>query len=220
MGRMSTAQEPSTEFDDVRVTRAAYDEMAEIYAEHAANIMARKPFDRAMLDVFAEATPAGPVVEIGCGPGRIAAYLADRGLDISGIDLSPRMIELARAAYPALRFEVGSMEELTFADASLTGLVAWYSVIHLPPQRVPAVLTEFHRVLQVGGQLLIAGFADEIPDAAEPFDHRVATAYRWSPERLADEVAKAGFTVGARLVRVADPDERFLHMYLMASKDR
>lgn len=209
-----------TELADTRATRSAYDDVAELYTEITANILADKPFERAHLTIFAETVGAGPVADLGCGPGRLTGYLADLGLDVFGIDLSPRMIELARQAHPALRFDEGSMERLDLADASLAGIVAWYSIIHLPPERVPGVLAEFHRVLRPHGHALLAFFAAEADEVVEAFDHKVIGAYRWAPERLAELLTAAGFSVRYRMVRTPDPDERFLQGALLVTKER
>ena len=77
---------------------------------------------------------------------------------MSGVDLSPVMIGLARAAYPGLRFDVGSMDALDAVDGELAGIVSWYSVIHAAPPEMPAYFAEFSRVLAPGGYLLIAFF--------------------------------------------------------------
>ncbi|MEV0337393.1 class I SAM-dependent methyltransferase [Nocardia sp. NPDC050713] len=206
---------------DVDATRTAYDDMAELYTEFARGNLATKPFDRAVLAAFAErllANGSGPVADIGCGPGRIAAHLESLGIPTFGMDLSPRMIELARNEFPGLRFEVGSMEELTIEDGALAGLVAWYSLIHLPPERVPHVLNEFYRVLRPKGHALLAFQAADAADTVLAFDHKVTRAYRWSPDRLAQLARDAGFTVIARMVCAPDPDERFDQAYLMVAK--
>lgn len=205
---------------DVAHTRAAYDDNAIRYAEFAKDHLATQPFDRAMLGIFAELVHDGRVADIGCGEGRLTAHLSELGLDIFGIDLSPRLLELARAQYPTLDFEEGSLEHLDIGDATLAGILVWYSFIHLPPERMPAVLAEFHRVLEVGGHALLAFFqAPDVQDA-EPFDHKVITAYRWSPDRLATLAEQAGFTPTARLVREPDPGERGRQAYLLLVKDR
>ncbi|AFU06259.1 putative methyltransferase [Nocardia brasiliensis ATCC 700358] len=204
---------------DVAVTRASYDEMAELYTEFAKNHLAGKPFDRAILGVFAELV-RGPVADIGCGPGRLTTHLAGLGVDVRGIDLSPEMIRIARRQYPQLSFEVGSMERLALADNSLGGILAWYSLIHLPPERVPGVLNEFYRVLEPEGHALLAFQAFDGTEAVTAFDHKVARAYRWSPERMAELLREAGFEVRARLIRQPDPDERFPEGCLLAVKLR
>ncbi|WP_431971363.1 class I SAM-dependent DNA methyltransferase [Nocardia sp. bgisy134] len=206
---------------DVDATRTAYDDMAQLYTDFVRGHLATQPFDRAVLGAFAEllrADESGPVADLGCGPGRIAAHLVSLDVPTFGMDLSPRMIELARAEYPGLRFEVGSMEELTIEDGALAGLVAWYSIIHLPPERVPHVLREFHRVLRTGGHALLAFQAADAADTVLGFDHKVTRAYRWSPDRLAELSREAGFTVIARMVCARRPDERFDSGYLMLAK--
>ncbi|MCP2320431.1 Ubiquinone/menaquinone biosynthesis C-methylase UbiE [Nocardia amikacinitolerans] len=206
---------------DVDATRTAYDDIAELYTGLFRGHLAAQPFDRAVLGAFAErlrANGSGPVADIGCGPGRITGHLESLGVPVFGMDLSPRMIELARNEFPGLRFEVGSMEELTIEDSALAGLVAWYSIIHLPPERVPHVLNEFYRVLRPGGHALLAFQAADAADTVLAFDHKVTRAYRWSPDRLAGLVREAGFTEIARMVRAPDPDERFDQAYLMVAK--
>ncbi|MFE3441594.1 class I SAM-dependent methyltransferase [Nocardia sp. NPDC059180] len=210
-----------TESADVDLTRTAYDGMAELYADFAAGNLARNPFDRAMLGIFAELVRdngSGPVADIGCGPGRLTTHLAELGLDAFGIDLSPEMIMLANRLYPGPRYAVGTMERLEIADASLAGLLAWYSIIHLPPQRVPDVLAEFHRVLADGGYALLGFQATDPPELVTAFDHKVAEAYRWSPERLLELLEAAGFAPVTRMVREPEPDERFGQAYLLVTK--
>lgn len=207
---------------DVPITRNAYDEVAELYAGMFADALATQPFDRAMLGAFADlvrAAGSGPVIDVGCGPGRITTHLDTLGLDVSGIDLSPEMIRLARADRPDLRYEVGTMERLPLGDAAVGGLVSWYSIIHLPPERVPGVLTEFARVLRPGGQLLMAfqAAADESVEV-QAHDHRVTTSYRWSLRGMAELLRPRGFTVVARMHREPDPDERTRHWYLIATR--
>ncbi|WP_431198133.1 class I SAM-dependent methyltransferase [Leifsonia xyli] len=148
-----------TDPDDVTETRTAYDIVAEDYAELLRDDLARSEYDRAMLGVFAErvaGSGGGLVGDLGCGPGRIAGYLARLGLDIVGIDLSPRMVEVARRDHPELRFEVGSMAALPFPDGALAGALAWYSIIHTPEERQDALFAEFARVTRPGGALLLA----------------------------------------------------------------
>ncbi|GAA0917349.1 class I SAM-dependent methyltransferase [Nonomuraea longicatena] len=184
-------------------TATAYDAVAALYADLFRNALDDQPLDRAPLDVFAElvrTTGGGPVAELGCGPGYVAAYLRKQGLDVFGLDLSPVMIDLAREAYPELRFEVGSMDALDLADGTLRGIVSWYSLIHTPPQDLPAYLGEFRRVLAPGGHLLI-GFCESEGEPVTPFDHKVTTAYRWPIDELAALAHAADFTEIGRMLR-------------------
>ena len=138
-------------------TREGYDAVADAYADRFANELDHKPFDREILDGFAELVEdTGVVVDLGCGPGQVAAYLAVRGVAARGVDLSPGMIARAQQRHPHLSFQVGDMRDLAFDDESLAGIAAFYSILHIPRDDVPAVLGELHRVLRRGGLLLVA----------------------------------------------------------------
>jgi SAM-dependent methyltransferase len=212
-----------TEASYLSTTRTAYDAVAVRYAELFGDYLADLPLDRALIAAFAElvrASDAGPVADLGCGPGYVTAHLGGLGLNAFGVDLSPTMIELAREAYPDLTFEVGSMTALDIGDEALGGVLAWYSTIHTPPEELPAVLTEFHRVLAPGGHLLLAFFQadDDAEVLAQPFDHKVTTGYRWSLDGAAELLRKAGFTESARLSREPNEDERFPRGHLLVRK--
>jgi SAM-dependent methyltransferase len=216
-----------TEPDFLRNTRASYDAVATAYAERLRDELAAKPLDRAMLAGFAEvvrAAGAGPVADVGCGAGRVTAYLDGLGLPVFGIDLSPGMIEVARRTYPGLRFEVGSMLALDLPDASLGGLLAWYSVIHVPDERVPEAFAEFCRVLVPGG-LVLLGFqaGDDSLHRSEALGHPVALDFRRRrPEWVAERLDQAGLVVRGRLLREPDDDgdfpEREQQAFLLARK--
>ncbi|WP_405134202.1 class I SAM-dependent methyltransferase [Nocardia sp. NBC_01388] len=211
-----------TEIDDVLVTRAGYDAVAELYTNLVERQLDSNPFDRAMLDIFAALvaeTEPGMVAEVGCGPGRVSAYLKAAGLNVFGIDLSPEMIRQAQAAHPDIRFEEGSMEQMSLDDAALSGIVAWYSIIHTPPERVPTVLTEFARVLRPEGHVLFAFQAPEQAQGVEAFDHKVAPGYRWAPDTLAETLEETGFRVTARMLRAPRPDDRGPQGYVLAVRN-
>jgi SAM-dependent methyltransferase len=137
---------------------ASYDRVADEYSRRIHTELAHKPFDRELLDGFATRVKShGPVADLGCGPGMVAAYLAAQGVtDVFGIDLSPKMIAHATGLYPGLDFRVGDFSALEAPDNSWAGITAFYSLIHTPRDEVQAVLREFHRVLAPGGLLLLA----------------------------------------------------------------
>src|SRR5262245_38312515 len=94
-----------------------YDLTAASYAERFHDYLRDKPIDRAMLAGFAGLVDRGGVIaDVGCGTGATSRMLADLGLDVVGIDLSPNMLAEARRHNPALRFQVGSMTNLDFDD--------------------------------------------------------------------------------------------------------
>lgn len=207
--------------DHLAATRASYDAVAENYTEFVSGLLEANPMMRATLGAFAELVD-GPVVETGCGPGQITNYLASLGVRIHGIDLAPRMVEIARTAYPELRFEVGSMTDLDLPDGELGGLIAWYSIHHLPPAELPAVFAGFHRVLSEGSRLLIgthAGDEDHYRPTAKYGDVAVThETYIQPVDRIADLASAAGFTITAQLVEPGiKPGRSYLSLF--AQKD-
>jgi SAM-dependent methyltransferase len=134
-----------------------YDRVAAAYTERVFGELAHKPFDRELLDRFAERVrPLGSACDLGCGPGHVARYLHERGLPVVGVDLSPVMVKEARQLNPGIAFHQGSMLALDFPDAAFGGIAAFYSIIHVPRHLLPRAFTEMHRTLRPGGLLLLA----------------------------------------------------------------
>ena len=193
-----------TEPDFLRATRASYDAVAPDYAERFRDELAARPLDRALLAGFAELVRgAGPVVDIGCGTGRVTAHLHALGVDVFGVDLSPGMVAAAREAHPGPRFDEGSMLALDLPDGAVGGVLAWYSTIHVPTERLPEVFAEFHRVLAPGGHVLLAFQAgDEVLRLTEAFGHQISLEFhRRRPERVAELLSQAGLAMRARMLR-------------------
>lgn len=207
----------------LEITRQAYDQMAQPYADFARDPDNADPCERAFLGAFADLVrtqaPSRSVVDVGCGPGHLTALLARQGLAARGVDLSPAMIALARQARPTLPFAVGSMFELGDLSGTLGGVLAHYSIIHTPPDEVPAAFAEFARVLAPGGYLL-AAFQSGLEPGRDwaPFDHRVTRGYRWSIDALARLLGAAGLLEVARLRTSAGPRNRFAGGYLIARR--
>jgi SAM-dependent methyltransferase len=183
-------------------TRVSYDTVAGSYAELVRELLDETPYERAMLELFAKQVRGGPVADVGCGSGRITGYLRGLGVEVFGVDLSPAMIEVARHEHPGVRFEVGSMTDLDIPDASLAGLVAWYSLIHVPDGEVGLVFGHFRRVLRPGSPLLI-GFhvGDEAQLKTRGYGGHPMKVYVHlrQPDRVAAWLDEAGFTVEAQM---------------------
>ncbi|MEU9554935.1 class I SAM-dependent DNA methyltransferase [Streptomyces fumanus] len=207
-----TQTTPDTDTDTLRPTRVFYDAIAEDYAEHFRDVLVVAPLDGALLAAFAETVraagpDAGPVADLGCGPGRITGHLASLGLPVFGLDLSEGMLAVARRENPGLRFHQGSMLALPLADGALAGAVSWYSTIHTAEERLPDLFAELHRVLAPGGRLLLAFQVGDVPLTLErPFGRPVSLDFeRRRPERMAELLTRAGFDVRSRTVR--EPEE-------------
>ncbi len=108
---------------------SAYDLIAEQYA------LGRGRFDNAtwLRQINESLSPTSRVLDLGCGSGvPVSKYLADRGHRVIGIDISPRQIELARLQVPDATFEVADMEQLSVDQYRVDGIVAFYSIYHVP----------------------------------------------------------------------------------------
>ncbi|MFI1223095.1 MULTISPECIES: class I SAM-dependent methyltransferase [unclassified Streptomyces] len=206
-----------TEPDFLHTTRTSYDAMAPAYVDFARGELAAKPLERALLSTFAElAAGSGgglPVADVGCGTGRVTEHLHGLalGLDVFGIDLSPQMVATARKEHSDLRFEEGSMLSLPLPDASLGGLLAWYSTIHVPDEELPRAFAEFRRVLAPGAHVQL-GFqvGDEPLRMTEAWGLKISLVFhRRQPERIAELLRDAGLEVRSVVWRERETDGPF-----------
>jgi SAM-dependent methyltransferase len=118
---------------------------------------------------------AGPVCDLGCGPGHVGRYLADRGVEVLGVDLSPGMLEQARILNPGITYMQGDMRELPVPSSSWAGIVCFYAIVHLLPEALPPVFQEFRRVLRPGGRVVLAfHVGDEISHVDELWERPVS----------------------------------------------
>jgi SAM-dependent methyltransferase len=193
-------------------TRSSYDTDATGYADQVRGLLDQSPYLRASLALLAESVRGaggGPVADIGCGPGYVTGHLHDLGVDAFGIDLSPEMVAIARRDHPEARFEIGTMTDLDLADDSLAGIVAFWSIIHLPDEAVPGVFAEFRRVLR-GGGLVLVGFhvGDRTRHTSEGYTGRPINvdSHHRRPSTVAGWLRDAGFTIEAELVMRPDDD--------------
>ncbi len=133
--------------------RSSYDRVATTYEAEFLTELDSKPFDRELLQAFA-GTVDDPVADIGCGPGQAGSFVRRLDRRVVGVDMSPTMARLAAARldHPL----AADMRALPFRSGQLGGLLAFYSVIHVPRPELGTVLEEFHRVLRPGGRLLFS----------------------------------------------------------------
>lgn len=196
---------------DLDAVRDSYDRAADAYVELMRTTgmatVQSNPWLQAMLDVFADhVRPLGPVLDVGCGPGQITAYLAERGLDVSGVDLSPRMIEHARRLHPHCRYAVASATELDLRPDSMGGVLGWWSLFNLPREVLPSVLAHVAQALVPSGQLIIAthvgdGEVERTTGYGVPVRW---TTHRWQPEALIELITATGLRITADLRLPAD----------------
>ena len=197
---------------DLEAVRESYDRVADTYVDLEVGDLAPHPWLRAGLAAFAEAVAGrGPVLDVGCGPGGVTAHLAGLGVDVSGVDLSPRMVEHARRRHPGLRFDVASATALDLPPASLGGVLGFWSLFNLPRRLLREVFAAFAAALVPGGQALVGthvGDGDVVRTEAYGGVPVSWTTHLWQPEQLAALLADAGLEVVAELRLPPSPSVR------------
>ena len=203
--------------------QSSYDAVADEYAAHIYDELRHKPFDREWLDrLAARVGGLGPICDLGCGPGQVARYLRDHGATAFGLDLSEGMLAQARRLNPDLVFRQGDMLALPDPDAVWGGVAAFYSLIHIPRDRLPQVLAEIHRVLRPSGFLLAAVHCgQETVHRDEWWGRPVSVDFCFfEADELQQAVHAAGLEIDQVTVREPYPDVEYpsRRAYLLAHK--
>lgn len=195
-------------------TRDSYDAIAQTYTDWVSAELTAKPHDRAVLGAFAElvlATGHPETIDLGCGPGRITAFLTGLGLDATGLDLSPEMIAQATRLYSDLGFTTGSMTCLPYPENSFSGALAWYSLIHIPDETLDRVIAEAARVLRPGGLFQLAfQLGDTVDHVSDLAGHEVDLDFhRRSIDDVLTVLTAHGFSLVTRMEREPDTNGRY-----------
>jgi SAM-dependent methyltransferase len=208
------------EFNEVQ---SSYDRVAAEYVQRISGELKHKPLDRQLLDRFAAAVRGlGPVCDLGCGPGHVARYLHDQGVHVIGVDLSSAMIDQARRLNPGIEFRQGNMLDLDIEDGAWSGVVAFYSIIHISRTDTVAALAEMKRVLRPGGRMLLAfHIGGETIHLDEWWGQPVSVDFHFfHPEEMADSLRIVGFEVEEIIEREPYPEVEYQtrRAYIFARK--
>ena len=163
--------------------------------------------DRLIIEPWAK-TVHGSILDVGAGTGRWTGHLTQLGYDVTGLEPAERLVTLARQTHPAARFWVGSIADLTRTPQRWAGILAWYSVIHMGPEELQSSVATLRNALTDDGTLLLSFFTGA---RMEPFDHPVATAYRWPLADITQALAAAGLDVIKQYRNLISP-----HAYVIA----
>ncbi len=177
-------------------TRRSFNLAAERYYKLFKNEMKEKAYDQVLLDKFAGSFESESIIcDVGCGPGHITRYLFDKGLNVFGIDISEKCIEIARRENPKMRFQVMDMARLEIEDESIDGIISFYSIIHTPKRLIHILFQEFNRVLKKDGKILIVvkkGSTEGYVDELEGFKTRLYFT-NFTEEELETYLQTSGF---------------------------
>jgi ubiquinone/menaquinone biosynthesis C-methylase UbiE len=198
--------------DHVSTARDVYDISAGVYVQFVGTEISsatERPVDRSLLIDFVELVKTqaiSRVADVGCGPGRVAAFMADHGLDVIGVDVSQAMLAIARSAHPDVEFEEGQLNALPMETGVLAGAVCWYSIIYTPPDGLDEAFDELARVLIPGGHLLLAFQTEGKPVHREDAfgTHLPLTSYRHSVQDVVGRLENTGFKIYTTAVRAPE----------------
>ena len=154
---------------------------------------------------LSELASGAKVLDLGCGSGIFTTLLARRGFDVTGLDISPALLELARRKNPEIAYLEGDVEALPFEDASVDGILLSGIVHHLPDARLCAA--EVFRVLKPAGR-----FVAFDPNRANPFMYLYRT-------RSSPFYSSVGVTANEQPIRAAEIAAVFSAAGLLASTD-
>ena len=195
--------------DATNDVQTGYDLIADEYVRHIYEELQHKPFDRKLLDRFVASVPGnGLVCDIGTGPGHVARYLHERGANVCGIDLAPKMVERARRLNPGIEFQQGNMFALEIADGTFAGITAFYALVNIPRVEVGRALRELHRVLKPGGPLFLAfHVGDEVLHREEMWEVKVSLDfYFFRSDEMTAYLRDAGFEIEEIIERDPYPE--------------
>jgi ubiquinone/menaquinone biosynthesis C-methylase UbiE len=190
-------------------TQTSYDRVADEYVRRISDELKDKPLDRQLLDRFAKSVRnLGSVCDMGCGPGHVARYLHEHGVKVCGVDISTEMVKRARRLTPGVEFRQGDMMALDIPDETCAGVVAFYSIIHIPRTDVVRALRELRRVLQPGGLLLLSfHIGNDTIHLDDWWGHEVCIDFFFfQSAEMASYLTSAGFEIEETIERDPYPD--------------
>lgn len=190
---------------------AVYDQVAEKYARQFIDELQYKPLDRLLLEAFAKDNKdKGTLIDLGCGPGQTTRFLKDAGqTDITGLDLSPEMINQAKKLHPDIDFQTGDILNHNQPENTYGSAIAFYSIVHFHPDQLPGVFQQVQQILKPNAQFLLSFHCGDTPVHLEEwFEEKVdIDFYLFNPDQVIQSLKDAGFEILEALVRYPYPGE-------------
>jgi ubiquinone/menaquinone biosynthesis C-methylase UbiE len=205
-----------------KIIKDAYNIAALSYADMCFFELYDKPLDRKLYDLFFDrVVNKGIAIEIGCGPGEIANYLKMKGLDIIGLDISEKMIEVAKNLNPFIDFRIGDVFDLKLDDKSIAGIVAPYLIVNFKLNDIPKAFSEMYRVLKDKGQLMISFHSGRQDLEINDFfvkGNTIPFTY-FDSDTIQDKLVDSGFRVLEHINRIPYEGEVTKRTFIFAEKN-
>ena len=176
-----------------------YNKTARNYAHQYLHELDEKHLDRILLQSFAkENVSKGKLIDLGCGPGQTTKYLVDCGVtNITGADISPSMIDVAKSNNPDIHFETADILKLKYSNAAFGSAVAFYAIVHFDYGQLQTAFEEIKRVLAGGGEFLFSfHVGDNIVHLDSLLDHEVNIDFHFfETDKVLSLLTEAGFAI-------------------------
>ena len=192
--------------DPVQIVAAGYNALGKTYGEWRGNVGGNPALP--WLEDLERAIPAGRVVDLGCAAGEPAtSFMIERGRDVIGVDVSEAQLALARVAFQQARFVRADMTEFDLEPGSVAGVVALYSMIHVPRERFAPMFRRIREWLLPGGAFLATFTARDYPGAIEDWLGTEMFFNGFAPQTTIELLRDAGLTVVRdEVVTIKEPE--------------
>lgn len=204
--------------EEKQIVKEGYDSIVEAYT--AARQQMKQANKKYLNFLTGRLAPNSKLLDIGCGSGIPITKLLAKDHDLTGVDISPRQVERARALVPEATFLEGDITQLSFPDGTFDAIVSFYAIIHIPREEHRELFRRVHRMLKRGGFLLATLGSDawESTQEYEPFGVKM----HWS-HYGAEEYDRMLSMTGFRILKSSVEREEFLGeyeetLYILAEK--
>ncbi|MES2554986.1 MAG: class I SAM-dependent methyltransferase [Bacteroidota bacterium] len=196
------------------VTISSYDKTAEEYFK----VVSEFDLFPEIFEFINLLKPKGRILDLGCGPGQHSLFFAEKGFDVTGIDLSEKMISIAKRIAPDVNFVVMDISKLTFSSNSFNGIWASASLLHIPKEEIYSVLQRLYDLLEADGILYLSLKYGDSEDFLNDYRYGGVKKYYvyYKPEEIEQIICETNFKIlrrGLRNKRATYDTNSWIHVF-------
>ena len=208
--------------DKKEMVRIGYNEAAETLEKILGIDREEEEEVKALLSELSSRIPLkSRVLDAGCGDGAYSRILSEN-FEVIGVDISEKQIELAKQNAPKAEFICQDMTKVSFPDEHFNGILAYYSIIHVPREEHHELLRNFHRMLKINGIVLLTFQSIDDPESYHGDFFGTGTKMFWSGFDRGTNlkiVQDVGFKIiWSKLVQESPKFGGSYHLFVMAEK--